>query len=78
MKPIINRLRRIEGQVASLQVSLASTQSCTEVIPQFLAVKGALDAALQQYLKSSIADCKEGKSAKEVGAILDLVVKKLS
>jgi len=78
MKPIINRLRRVQGQVASLEVSLESGQSCTEVIPQFLAVKGALDAALQQYLKNSLAECKEGKSVKEVSAILDLVVKKLS
>jgi DNA-binding FrmR family transcriptional regulator len=78
MKPIVNRLRRIEGQITSLEASLESGMVCSKVIPQFLAVKGALDAALQQYLKQSIAECKEGKSAKEIGAILDLVVKKLS
>jgi len=77
MKQIINRLRRIGGQVASLEESLKAEQACTEVIPQFLAVKGALDAALQQYLRSSLAKCKEGKSAKEVNSILELVIKKI-
>jgi len=71
-------LRRIEGQLESLQTVLQEEHACVEVIPQFLAVKGALDAALQQYLKMSLADCKEGKSAKEVGIILDIVLKKLS
>jgi len=78
MKKIVNRLRRIEGQIASLETALKAGTSCTEVIPQFLAVKGALDAALQQYIKQSITECRTGKSATEVGKILDLVVKKLA
>jgi len=78
MKLLNNRLRRVKGQITSLESSLAEGKSCAEVIPQFLAAKGALDAALQQYLKLSLVECKEGKSVHEVSAILDLVVKKLS
>jgi DNA-binding FrmR family transcriptional regulator len=78
MKPIQNRLRRVEGQITSLQQAIEREASCEEVIPQFLAAKGALDAALQSYLKASLATCQEGKSVKEITAILDIVLKKLS
>ncbi len=76
-KAIINRLKRIEGQSASLRAVLASGASCENVIPQFLAVKGGLDASLQEYLKQSLAECKGKKSVEEMCHILDLVVKKI-
>lgn len=74
---INNRLRRIEGQSASLRTALEKGTPCQKIIPQFLAVKGGLDASLQEYLRISLAECKGKKSAEEMCEILDLVLKKI-
>jgi len=76
-KAIINRLKRIEGQSASLRTALESNMPCENIIPQFLATKGGFDASLQEYLKQSLAECKGKKSVAEMCHILDLVVKKI-
>lgn len=76
-KAIVNRLKRVEGQSASLREALELGQSCEKVIPQFLAVKGALDASLQEYLRVSLEECKGKKSVEEMGQILNLVLKKI-
>jgi DNA-binding FrmR family transcriptional regulator len=76
-KSLINRLKRIEGQSASLRAALEANSSCEKVIPQFLAVKGGFDASLQEYLKISLDQCKGMKSTEKMCQILDLVVKKI-
>jgi len=77
IKAITNRLKRIEGQSASLREALEQKQPCEKIIPQFLATKGALDSSLQEYLRASLAECKGKKSVDEMCQILDLVVKKI-
>jgi DNA-binding FrmR family transcriptional regulator len=57
MKPIVHRMRRLRGQLEKLELAIARGESCHEVIPQFLAVKGATNAALAAYLKASLAEC---------------------
>lgn len=52
-----NRLRRIEGQVQKLQIQIEGEESCEVVIPQFLAVRGAVNAALKSYVDSNIQAC---------------------
>lgn len=75
---MLNRLKRLEGQSASLREALTAGEPCEKVIPQFLAVKGALDASLQEYLRLSLAECKGKKSAEEMCQILNLVVKRIT
>jgi len=77
-KALINRLKRIEGQSASLRDALEHGATCETVIPQFLAVKGALDATLQVYLRHSLTECKGKQSADEMSNILNVVIKKLT
>lgn len=74
---IINRLKRIEGQSAALRTALEAETTCEKIIPQFLAVKGGFDASLQEYLKMSLNECVNKKSASEIEQILNLVIKKL-
>lgn len=54
---IHNRLRRVSGQLETLTSSIGTSATCTELIPQFLAVKGALNAAFEAYVKESIEEC---------------------
>ncbi|HEY0964284.1 MAG TPA: metal-sensing transcriptional repressor [Candidatus Paceibacterota bacterium] len=56
-KLIENRLRRLEGQVVSLREHITEGASCELMIPQFLAVKGAFNAAFEAYVKDSLAEC---------------------
>ena len=56
-KAISNRLKRIEGQITKLENQITQGEACDEVVPQFLADTGALNAAFLAYLKESIASC---------------------
>lgn len=56
-KQIDNRLRRLEGQLSSLRELIAADTPCNTVVPQFLAVKGAFNAAFEAYVKDSLAEC---------------------
>jgi len=56
-KALDNRLRRVAGQLEKLQINITQDADCAEVIPQFLAVKGALAAAFELYVNDSIIEC---------------------
>ena len=74
-KEIENRLRRLEGQAASLRESITQDVACDEVIPQFLAVKGAFNAAFEQYVKESLAEC-SSKDSKKRDQLISMLIKK--
>lgn len=54
---IQNRLRRVIGQLERLEAQIAAGTDCTEVIPQFLAVKGAIGSALESYMSEALSSC---------------------
>jgi DNA-binding FrmR family transcriptional regulator len=74
-KKIDNRLRRLEGQVASLRESISKETACDVVVPQFLAVKGAFNAAFEEYIKVSLAECST-KDAKKRDQLISMLLKK--
>lgn len=63
-KKLDNRLRRLQGQLDKLHKSIAADTDCAEVIPQFLAVRGALAGAFEVYVKESMASCAKTDTAK--------------
>jgi len=63
-KNLDNRLRRLEGQLEKLHKSIAADADCSDIIPQFLAVKGALAGAFEVYVKESMASCAKTDEAK--------------
>jgi DNA-binding FrmR family transcriptional regulator len=72
---IENRLKRLEGQVASLRKSISQNDDCEVIIPQFLAVKGACTAAFEQYVKASLAECAVKDTRKRDQLITMLITK---
>jgi CsoR family transcriptional regulator, copper-sensing transcriptional repressor len=42
-KKIINRLRRLEGQIRGLQTMIEADQECTDILTQVMAAKSALN-----------------------------------
>jgi DNA-binding FrmR family transcriptional regulator len=74
-KVMQNRLRRLEGQVISLREDILKGTPCDTVIPQFLAVKGAFNAAFLLYVKESLASC-QGNDVKERDQLISMLIKK--
>lgn len=74
-KQVLNRLRRIEGQVRGLQKMVETDTYCVDVITQTSAVKKALsgveDVLLEGHLSSCVIDqMKKGKQGKATREIL--------
>lgn len=72
---IKNRLRRIKGQLEKLEKTIDSNTACSDVIPQFLAVKGAFNAAFEAYVKESLNDCPD-KDLKRRDQLISMLIKK--
>ena len=63
-KQILNRLRRIEGQVRGLQKMVDESAYCVDVITQTSAVKRALSGVEDQLLESHLGTCVIGQMKK--------------
>ena len=56
-KSLINRLKRIEGQVRGVIGMVEADIYCVEILTQVAAIKSALTAFSQQLLRNHIKDC---------------------
>lgn len=79
-KKLINRLRRIEGQVRGIQTMLENDAYCNDILMQSAAVSAAVNAFNKEILASHIHSCvvrdiREGKD--EVIDELVLIIQKL-
>ena len=50
-KQIMNRLKRIEGQIKGLQNMVDQERNCVEILTQLSAVSGALDNTAKEIIK---------------------------
>lgn len=55
--PIVNRLRRIEGQVRGVAQMVEDDRYCIDVLTQVQAIKAALGRAESEILKRHAACC---------------------
>ncbi|MBU1254949.1 metal-sensitive transcriptional regulator [Qipengyuania sp. DY56-A-20] len=55
--PLLNRLRRIEGQVRGVAKMVADDRYCIDILTQVQAVKAALGRAESEILKRHAACC---------------------
>lgn len=56
-KVIVNRLKRLEGQVRGLQSMIESGKSCDDVLTQVMAAKSALNQAAMRIIAYSMKSC---------------------
>lgn len=65
---LLNRLKRIEGQVRGLQVMVTEGRECREILQQMNATRSAMQSAtltlMQDYASNCLLDV-EGKSPDE-------------
>ena len=56
-KQIMNRLKRIEGQIKGLQNMVDQERNCVEILTQLSAVSGALDNTAKEIIKEYAKNC---------------------
>jgi DNA-binding FrmR family transcriptional regulator len=56
-KPILNRLRRAQGQLAAVIAMIEAGRDCKDVVTQLAAVSKALDRAGFKIVASQMAYC---------------------
>ncbi|MEI8132683.1 MAG: metal-sensitive transcriptional regulator [Leptolinea sp.] len=54
---LLNRLRRIEGQVRGVQNMLDADRDCREILQQLTAIRSAVNGATQIFLEEYVSDC---------------------
>ena len=54
---MIQRLRRIEGQLRGVQAMLAEDRDCQEILQQLSAVRSAVQSAMVVTMQNYISDC---------------------
>ncbi len=54
---LLNRLKRIEGQVHALQTMISAERDCRQVLQQMSAARSALQAVMSLFLEEYAAEC---------------------
>jgi len=54
---ILNRLKRLEGQIRGIQKMVLEERDCQEIFQQITAVKSAFNSASSLFLKEYVSDC---------------------
>ena len=57
LRPLINRLKRIEGQVRGVRSMIENDAYCPDVLVQVSAISSALSAFTRELLSSQIRTC---------------------
>jgi DNA-binding FrmR family transcriptional regulator len=70
-KRILNRLKRLEGQVRGLQSMIASGQDCDAVLTQVMAAKSALNQVGLRIVGYSMKTCLLSPDARSRDEIVD-------
>ena len=53
-KKLLNRVRRIRGQVDSIERALDQEADCSDVLPNISACRGAMDALMAEVIEGHI------------------------
>ncbi len=75
---LMNRLRRIEGQVRGIQRMIEEQRDCREVLQQLMAVRAATHQAGLRLVRHFAAEClRDSQRTPEevVGDLMDLLTK---
>ena len=54
---LLNRLKRLEGQIRGIQKMVLEERDCQEIFQQITAVKSAFNSASTMFLKEYVSDC---------------------
>jgi DNA-binding FrmR family transcriptional regulator len=77
---IINRLRRVEGQIKGIQKMVDEGQFCGDILIQIAAARSALNNAggliLENYIKNCLKVSPDGKAEEnDLNQLIDIMLK---
>jgi CsoR family transcriptional regulator, copper-sensing transcriptional repressor len=75
---ILQRLKRIEGQLKGIQRMVAEHRDCEQIVTQLLAARSALDSAGAQIVRAHVAICLESLPPEKMRASVSRMVDLLS
>ncbi|HOB16163.1 MAG TPA: metal-sensitive transcriptional regulator [Defluviitoga sp.] len=74
---IINRLKRIEGQIRGLQNMIINERNCSEILTQLSAVKGAINKVseeiMKEYTRTCLIEYEETKDEKLLDELIETI-----
>jgi DNA-binding FrmR family transcriptional regulator len=73
---IINRLKRLEGQIRGLEKLVVNEFDCEKVIIQFKAAKSALEGAFAEFLNMNLEGCLRSRDEKKMKKLVEILTKK--
>lgn len=78
-KPLLARLRRIQGQAAALEKALEVDGDCNAILQQIAAIRGAVNGLMAEVLEGHLRDHlgRDDLSPKQRSADLEAVVSAL-
>lgn len=74
-RKIINRLRRLEGQIRGLQSMIESGQDCDAVLTQIMAAKSALNQVGLHIIGHSMKQCLIDEGTTSRDEVIDEAIK---
>lgn len=74
-KRIVNRLRRLEGQIRGLQSMIESGQECDAVLTQVMAAKSALNQVGLHVIGHAMKTCLIDEEAKTREELIDEAIR---
>ncbi len=74
-KRIINRLRRLEGQIRGLQTMIENGQECDAVLTQVMAAKSALNQVGMHVIGHAMKTCLIADETADRDEIIDEAIK---
>ena len=72
---IVNRLKRLEGQVRGLQTMVESGKDCESVLTQIMAAKSALNQVGLHIIGHSMKTCLVDEGVKDRDELIDEAIK---
>ncbi len=63
-KKVINRLKKIQGQLSGIEKMILDDKYCIDIITQTSAVKSAISSLEDEMLESHLAHCLKSESKK--------------
>lgn len=74
---LLNRVRRIKGQVEAIERALESEQGCTEVLQQIASCRGAMNGllavVLEDHIRTHLVDAPGAAERHETSATDELI-----
>lgn len=55
-KPLVNRVRRLRGQIDGIERALTDNASCSDVIQRVTAARGAIDGLMAELLEEHVRE----------------------